>query len=524
MPLYLEQRFPLGRFHATRWNQGAFGDPYGEWPPSPWRLLRALSFRWFQLSRETGDTDRMGLDTLLMALSRAPPEFYLPGLSWSGPAIKQYLPTEVAWTDASAKAAAFKKAKTTLNEDHYRTISPDAMIYWAWPHLEDIDSGLLDALVSRILYFGRAESLTQIKRIRSLPTNPGVKCTLAISGAENEVPVLCPIPGKNLNLDTLFATTEDPKIKDCEIPPGTTWLYAKLPEHPEIRSTTKHRSKYPSNQYLLQFAIGGRVFPSQERWVVVSERFRGMVLRERFRQITGETKVSYSSLTSAQKAAVSLISGKDANGQPLTDHQHAYFSIIPDANNQPVRLVVWREKPFTSDEIEAFLRATEREVSWDHSTPKWPLKLLPLPFYTVPPQAFSSNPHNVWISLTSLVPPVSRKRFRKNGKERLGEIPEKIAVKLLERKGQSKPKRVEILSADNQWIERTDPEKMYQLKSEWVSVHRSFKFRQENKDAHERNVALGYYLRLTFEEPVAGPIILGESSHFGLGLFIPESP
>jgi len=338
------------------------------------------------------------------------------------------------------------------------------------------------------------------------------------------VPVLCPIPGTDLNLDTLFATTEDPKIKGSEIPPGTTWLYAKLPERPKILSATKHRSKYPRNLHLLQFAIGGRVFPSQERWVVVSERFRGMVLRERFIQITGETKVSYSSLTSEQRKAVSLISGKDANGQPLTNHQHAYFSIMPDADNQPVRLVVWRETPFTADEIEAFLRATEREVLWDHSTPKWPLKLLPLPFYTVCPQAFSSNPHTVWISLTSLVPPVLRKRFRKNGKERPGETPEKIAVKLLERKGKPKPKRVEILSADNQWIERTDPEKMYQLKSEWVSVHRSFKFRQDNRNARERNVALGYYLRLTFEEPAMGPIILGESSHFGLGLFVPESP
>jgi len=43
MALIIQQQFPLGRFHATRWNQGAFGDAYGEWPPSPWRLLRALA-------------------------------------------------------------------------------------------------------------------------------------------------------------------------------------------------------------------------------------------------------------------------------------------------------------------------------------------------------------------------------------------------------------------------------------------------------------------------------------------------
>ena len=42
----LELRFPTGRFHATPWgrhvNEGAL-----EWPPSPWRILRALLATWY---------------------------------------------------------------------------------------------------------------------------------------------------------------------------------------------------------------------------------------------------------------------------------------------------------------------------------------------------------------------------------------------------------------------------------------------------------------------------------------------
>lgn len=524
MSLYLKQKFLLGRFHATRWNQGAFGDPYGEWPPSPWRLLRALSFRWFQFSRETGDNDRKRLEKLLNNLSQTPPEFYLPKLSWIGPAIKQYLPTEVVWTDATAKAAAFKKTKTTLNEDHYRMISPETEIYWAWPNLEEVDLELLDALVSRILYFGRAESLTQIKRIQSLPSNPGIKCGLSAVGTEDQVPVLNPVPGQDLNFNILFATTEDPKIRNFEIPPGTTWLYAKLPEHPKTRSELKKNKCHPANLNLLQFAIGGRVFPPQEKWIVVSERFRGMVLKERLKQITGLDQISYSSLSSEQKNSIRLLSGKDAEGHPLVDHRHAYFTIIPDADRQPVRLVVWRETAFTSDEIDAFLKASRRDIFWDYSTLKWPLKLIPLPFNMVPPESFSNRPHKIWVSLTSLVTPVARKRFRKSGRERTGETPEMIAAKLLEKKGLPNPMSIEILSLDNRWIDRRNSDEMYQIKTEWVSVHKSFEARRRNRENRERNGALGYHLRLNFEEPIVGPIIIGESSHFGLGLFVPESP
>src|SRR5947209_2479860 len=98
MPLIIEQSFPLRRFRATRWNQNPFEDPYGEWPPSPWRLLRALAARWFQYSRETADQDEAQRNELLSKLAREAPGFCLPANSWRGsPEVRQYQPTEVAW-------------------------------------------------------------------------------------------------------------------------------------------------------------------------------------------------------------------------------------------------------------------------------------------------------------------------------------------------------------------------------------------------------------------------------------------
>src|SRR5437763_3855777 len=111
MALIIQQHFPLGRFHATRWNQGVFGDAYGEWPPSSWRLLRALAARWFQHARETDNTEVKIRDALLQALASELPAFSLPPLTWRGPALKQYQPTvlEVKRTPSSRQKRAIMK-------------------------------------------------------------------------------------------------------------------------------------------------------------------------------------------------------------------------------------------------------------------------------------------------------------------------------------------------------------------------------------------------------------------------------
>ena len=519
MSLYLEQRFLLGRFHATRWNQGAFGDQFGEWPPSPWRLFRALTFRWFQWSRETGSSDFNRFETLLKTLAWKPPEFYIPAFTWLGQPIKQYLPIELAWTDPSAKASAFCKPKTTLNEDHYHAIAPAAKIYWAWPDINKFDPDLLDALLVRMLYFGRAESWTQIRRVDALPSNKGSHCVLVRERADEMVPVLSAKPEEKLDVSALLATTEDDRLREHDIPPGTTWLYATRPDPPVVHKTLHPRQKYPSDLRLIQFAVGGQVFPAKERWIIVAERFRGMVLRNRFYQITGKPKVSYSTLSPVQKEEVMLLSGKGAEGKPLLNHPHAYFALIPDKDGLPVRMIVWRKSPFTDDEINAMLTATKHDISWDKNTPQWALRLLPLPFDIPHPPFFDDVGAKVWQSLTPFVPPFARHQFRKNGKERSSEAPESIIIKLLRDGGFPSPESIETLTADGRW-NLWNSKLSGVRKTTWMMIHKSFQIRHAGES--EREVAPGYYLRLTFKNPIKGPIALGESCHFGLGIFFPH--
>ena len=51
-------------------------------------------------------------------------------------------------------------------------------------------------------------------------------------------------------------------------------------------------------------------------------------------------------------------------------------------------------------------------------------------------------------------------------------------------------------------------------------------FRRQRNQGNGRKVAsgLGYGFRIKFPDVVRGPIALGYGAHFGLGLFVPESP
>jgi CRISPR-associated protein Csb2 len=53
----------------------------------------------------------------------------------------------------------------------------------------------------------------------------------------------------------------------------------------------------------------------------------------------------------------------------------------------------------------------------------------------------------------------------------------------------------------------------------WARDFRRYRLREQQTD---RRTGLG--LRLVFDQPLTGPILLGRLSHFGLGVFLPNRP
>lgn len=195
MPLTLSIRFLTGRAHLHHW-QAHHSDGKVDWPPAPWRLLRALVAvagrglttlpdpdyvhapgqepgarkrspapvwpgdgydslpdRWVGADVPADEISISRLAGLLAALSPAP-EFWLP--KTSGGHTRQFFPVHEGGIVKNSGSAVF---------DTFAVVSKDQPIIFHWPDIEwaDEDQRMTDLrrLLSRLTYFGRAESWCQ---------------------------------------------------------------------------------------------------------------------------------------------------------------------------------------------------------------------------------------------------------------------------------------------------------------------------------------------------------------------------
>jgi len=591
----LRQEFPLGRFHATPWRVNPFDDPYGEWPPSPWRLVRAVTARWYQWVREAEmDPDLGKLEKLQRALCSSRYSFYLPPEARKGNSLRQYQPTELRmdapnWRDRGVfvrtpkvpkkgkkgqqgekelsedekkikervkklgikrllltidddgkwtvevktlKQAARDEASisrlekilghptggwqriadagirsygTSLVQDNYWCVPPEASVWWFIEGNDcDWDEGLKSVLANcleRITYFGRAETLTRIRLVER-SGEITANCILTEQRTDGTVPVLVPCP--EATREDIERTTDDPLAAKQTIPPGTRWLYAKRPNPPASR---EHR-RVPERRlecHLMQFAIGWNVAPERRAIVRLTARFRGAVIRELLRLKTNSTVSGWTKASRDVREAIAEMTGKDADGQPLKGHQHAEFLVWCE-DSQPTRLLVWRgSRAFDAEEQEAILAAAKRDVSWAAAGPdsdEWKVRLVPLDRAVPPPPGFDGQLSKVWESVTPYVPP---RHYLRGGKVRAGEsIAEQVRREVQQRKI-AEDVQVELLGTP-----------------QWVAVHVPPREATKREFIGDRR---GQMVRLRFDKLVVGPIRLGHSSSFGLGLFRPvEEP
>ena len=158
MPLYISIRFLTGRAHLHHWH-AHHSDGKVDWPPSPWRLLRALvavagtglTSLPEPLDESISDTadDPLPVSRLadVLAMLAASPNIWLPRTG--GGHTRQFLPKEFK----STGSAVF---------DTFATVSKETPIVFEWTEVDGITGDArftdLQTLLRRLTYFGRAES------------------------------------------------------------------------------------------------------------------------------------------------------------------------------------------------------------------------------------------------------------------------------------------------------------------------------------------------------------------------------
>lgn len=149
MSTIIRVEFLAGKYHATPWSSQV-NEGQVEWPPSPWRLLRAMlhvgftKLDWGHSAQTIPD----GAQELLSVLAENAPEFWLP--SGSIAHTRHYMP------DGRNKDG---HPLTSRILDAFLRFDTDAPLYIRYPvALDEAQRALLSRLVKGLTYLGRAES------------------------------------------------------------------------------------------------------------------------------------------------------------------------------------------------------------------------------------------------------------------------------------------------------------------------------------------------------------------------------
>jgi CRISPR-associated protein Csb2 len=522
----LELRFPAGRYHATPWgrhvNEGAV-----EWPPSPWRIVRALVATWHLKAWQ--DISEPVCLSLLGKLSQ-PPDFQLPqAVAFH---TRHYMPLIEG-----------KSEKTTKIFDTFVQLPRDATILVQWDI--DLSADEMDALyklAARLSYFGRAESLV-LARVRG--NRPEIEMNAPRLRDEDRLPekqeiirLLCPMePGeyekwrsefvaKILPLtegnktssrksakavskngipadlfEALHAETGSLQRDGWNLPPGAKFITYSRPENALVAPPRQRLFRTEKLPTVARYSVVSTVPQRITRAVSVADRIH---------------KGLCSAKVTGLETCPSVFRGTNGAHDPLTGHQHAHiFCETNEARDVISHITVWAPMGFDKYACNALRSLTK---VWGEGGHDLYLVLHGLG----QPGDFSESPvlcsASAWRSLTPFVSTRHAKCFRderpkinpSNGWQ-IGSAADDL-LRLLA----LNPKTKGVSIQQHEFI----------LMNKGTSNERKLRCLEFQTLRHggggRRGSAFGGSFSITFPDQISGPLAFGYCSHFGLGLFVPD--
>ena len=455
-------RFPLGRYHATPWD-ASVNEGRVEWPPSPWRILRALVSTWKTRLPDLGEDQVMAL---LNALVTDPPAYWSPQTALGH--TRHYMP--------SAGHVMNKPGKNRdLAFDAFLAINPtQELIVEFAPQIKSSQQELLSTLVGALHYLGRADSVCHARVVNS-PAEKANGLTLYEPDWGGDTRLLAPTPPFTLR-DLSESPTALRQSKRLD-PPKTRWVQYKRVAHewsPRAPAPTRSRSPVTAVRWYL---------PDSGRPSIVETVALGHLLRRAVMRQTRDP--SYA------------LSGRTDSGPRSDQHQHAhYLAFSSQGDGRVDTLAIWAPGGLSQRDIAGVARLRRL------SAPEY---LRRLGTYRLGLEVLSSTrlalpelvgPSREWTSLTPYIPGRSWGDWTTAGK-RIPHVTDDLNRELGYR---GLPQLVHIEEVN---------------KPEWRRFRRA-------RPHHSGRRPPAISLRLVFERAVPGPLALGYLSHFGLGLFRPS--
>ncbi len=479
-----------GRYHSTPWGRNV-NEGFPEWPPSPWRLLRALVASW----RKTLPlVDAEEIEALLKKMTTLP-SFFLPPATIGG--TRQYMPMREG-----------RKEVPRMIFDTFLQLGREAPLMACWPEVElaGKERDLLGKLLYGMSHLGRAESWVEatLSTTHQFSRNCFPVMEEGIPDGYEAVRVLASREDNPDLLDRLQVDTADLRKKGYADPPGSRWVYYALPDNSfayQPRHSIRRKEEKPIS--VVHYALSGKPLPRIYETIKVAEVAR-LAAMARYGRIHGGGRSS-------------ILSGKKEDGRPLKGHRHAfYLPTDEDGDGFIESIMVYAPGGFSDMEREALMSIKNLYPGGE----KHKISLVVTGVGT--PEDFADRTRlfassSCWRSSTPFVLGRFPKYYRDGRpKKDAGGIqidgPEYQARREwgLRREGQpSLPllEKVEFIPG-------------CPLKGSEAGWHK-FRFWRQGKK--RKGPGLLYGFRLHFAAPVNGPINLGYGCHFGMGNFFPET-
>lgn len=457
------------RYHATPWGRAANeGDV--EWPPSPWRLARALVDSWYRLPTDHRPREE-DVDLLLDALAD-PPRVLLPRATVGQ--TRHYMPL----------AAHGPRTETRIVLDAFVRVVEGAPIVFIWDDL-DLPAPLratLEALIGAVGYFGRAEA-PAVLSVRDRPPSEAVESRPLDDDEEippGWEPVRTLVLADGATVEALSVSTAQLRARRVAGHPGGRFTTYVRPEGALEAQRPPRPARRERSIQVVRFALHAPALPPITQALPIAELVRRYAL---------------SRVDDSDSIAVASLRGraKDSD-RPAEGHAHCHYLLTDeDGDGRIDHITVWCPGGLNRAGLGALDLRTL--TSWRLDSP---IHLVPLETLdtaagsTRGPLGLSTD----WETHTPFLPVRHPKR---RGGRLIDGHEDQVRLEL-SRRGLPDPALIELLASGRR---------------HWGS------FRRERRGAEPSVAAPAIGVRLHFAQPVSGPIALGRNSHFGMGLFLP---